>query len=279
MTKQKTTVEKVDQDAFDAGLPAIDKGAKRGTPDLERQSVPSTLDPDYSAPTTPTSLLELAVIQGADIDKLDKLMDLKERYDDRLAKKEFFAALARFQNSCPEIIKDSKADFKTSTGRTVYQYATLAAIIKQIKPALKNCRLSYRWEFADSETDLMVTCKVTHSSGHTESTKMSAKADDSGKKNPIQARGSALTYLQRYTLIGALGIATAQDDNDGAKPPKANAILDKMTDDQAEKIKALLGEINDPDIMAKVTNQLRSFNVERAASAIDYLTGLALDKS
>jgi len=44
---------------------------------------------------------------------------------------------------------------------------------------------------------------------------MSAKKDSSGNKNEIQARGSAITYLQRYTLIAALGISTADEDNDG----------------------------------------------------------------
>jgi uncharacterized protein (DUF3820 family) len=52
--------------------------------------------------------------------------------------------------------------------------------------------------------------------GHSESTTLSAAKDGSGNKNDIQARGSAATYLQRYTLIGALGLTTANEDVDGA---------------------------------------------------------------
>jgi hypothetical protein len=37
-------------------------------------------------------------------------------------------------------------------------------------------------------------------------------------KNPIQARGSAIDYMKRYTLIGALGITTADTDIDGRLP-------------------------------------------------------------
>jgi hypothetical protein len=44
---------------------------------------------------------------------------------------------------------------------------------------------------------------------------MSGEPDTSGGKNNIQAKGSTMTYLQRYTLNLALGICT-EDDNDGA---------------------------------------------------------------
>ena len=44
---------------------------------------------------------------------------------------------------------------------------------------------------------------------------MTAPADTSGSKNAIQARGSTVTYLQRYTLLGALGLVTGDEDTDG----------------------------------------------------------------
>jgi hypothetical protein len=47
---------------------------------------------------------------------------------------------------------------------------------------------------------------------------MSAAADTTGSKNPIQARGSAIEYLKRYTLIGSLGLSTADSDIDGRLP-------------------------------------------------------------
>ena len=47
---------------------------------------------------------------------------------------------------------------------------------------------------------------------------MQASPDLTGSKNPIQARGSAIEYLKRYTLIGALGISTADADIDGRLP-------------------------------------------------------------
>ena len=44
---------------------------------------------------------------------------------------------------------------------------------------------------------------------------MSAGKDDSGQKNQIQQTASTHTYLQRYTLIGALGLSSADEDIDG----------------------------------------------------------------
>jgi hypothetical protein len=59
-------------------------------------------------------------------------------------------------------------------------------------------------------------CAVTHVKGHVERCIMKALADESGGKNSIQAIGSAITYLQRYTLLAATGLTSADiDDDDG----------------------------------------------------------------
>jgi len=47
---------------------------------------------------------------------------------------------------------------------------------------------------------------------------MGVPFDKSGGKNDIQAIASSVTYLRRYTLTGALGISTCEDDNDGGRP-------------------------------------------------------------
>ena len=60
---------------------------------------------------------------------------------------------------------------------------------------------------------MKVTCRITHRDGHYEETSLFGPVDGSGNKNPIQAIGSAVTYLQRYTLKAAVGIAASQDDD------------------------------------------------------------------
>lgn len=163
---------------------------------------------------TPHNLIALAIEKGLDTQSLKELMDLKERYDAGLARKEFFRAFTEFQAHCPDLRKTKAVEF----GNTKYTYAPLADIARQIGKVLKDNDLSYRWEIKDDGETMSVSCLVSHVDGHTETTTMSAKADTSGSKNPIQARGSAIEYLKRYTLIGALGISTADSDIDGRLP-------------------------------------------------------------
>jgi hypothetical protein len=44
---------------------------------------------------------------------------------------------------------------------------------------------------------------------------MGAAPDTGPGRNAIQARGSAKSYLERYTLLAATGTAAADQDNDG----------------------------------------------------------------
>lgn len=169
--------------------------------------------------TTPDQLLALAINKDLDIDKLAKLMELQREYNAGLAKKSFFSALSDFQIECPDLRKTKKVFFETKTGgATEYYYAPLADIDRQIKQPLKDCGLTKRWEVLDNAGEIKVTCIITHIDGHSERTTMTANPDTSGSKNPIQARGSAIEYMKRYTLTSALGITTADTDIDGRMP-------------------------------------------------------------
>lgn len=183
---------------------------------------------------TPASLLEIAVNKDVDIDKIEKLMNLYERWEARQAKKLFLEALVAFQSEIPIIEKSDKVGYESKAGgKVAYNYSGLPVIIKAIKPALKNNGLSYRWETEEINSKITLHCIISHVSGHSEKNTMSAEPDTSGSKNSIQSRGSTMTYLQRYTLIGALGLPSADTDNDGegARPfdKKMEAEINKIT--------------------------------------------------
>src|SRR5690606_13579685 len=74
---------------------------------------------------------------------------------------------------------------------------------------------------------------------HSEENSLAGPADNSGSKNAIQAIGSTLTYLQRYTLIQALGLAAA-DDDDGRSHGKTDEQLRTITEDQQIAIREML---------------------------------------
>ena len=159
---------------------------------------------------TPGQLLELAINKDLDIEKLSKLMELQREYNADLARKSFFRALTDFQAKVPELRKSKEVSF----GDTKYHYAPLADIVRQIKDTCRDCLISYRWEIQDDKEEIKVSCIITHEDGHSEKTTMTASPDVSGKKNSIQARGSSIEYMKRYTLIGALGLSTADTDID-----------------------------------------------------------------
>jgi hypothetical protein len=175
--------------------------------------------PVKSEPASPAQLLELAISKDLDVSKLKELMQLQKEWQADQARKSFFAAMNLFQVTVPEIRKAKKVGFETQKGKTEYNYAPLADIVRQIKDTCRECGLSYRWEIQDSKDEIKITCLITHLDGHSEQTTMTVAPDLTGSKNPIQGRGSAIEYGKRYTLIGALGLSTTDSDVDGELPP------------------------------------------------------------
>lgn len=166
--------------------------------------------------TSPANLLKIAIENKADITQLKELMDLQDRYLAQIAKKNFLKAISDFQLQCPAIKKKKKVSYTNSKGyQTKYNFADLGEIEEAIKKPIHDNGLSKRWELSDKGELLECVCIISHVDGHSEKTSMSASKDDSGGKNAIQMRGSAISYLKRYTLTSALGITTADDDDDG----------------------------------------------------------------
>tara|TARA_R110000823_G_C15918977_1_gene498485 strand:+ start:624 stop:1340 length:717 start_codon:yes stop_codon:yes gene_type:complete len=169
------------------------------------QDMPVQIDQNSEAP-----LLQMAIQSGASIDTIERMVALHERSMAAQAKTDFFDSLSAFQKNCPLIERgDDGHNCK---------YAKLEHIVHKIRNNMAEAGLSHRFEHATEGGAISVCCVITHVSGHSEKTSMSAPADDSGKKNPIQALGSSVTYLQRYTLCGALGIVIGGIDNDGGTP-------------------------------------------------------------
>jgi len=166
-------------------------------------------------PVTPNQLLVLAVEAKADPAQLEKLMELQFRWEANQAKKAYVEAMSKFRSQCPEIDKGKQVDFTTSKGRTNYKYPGLSESINAIKMLLSECGLSHSWKTRQTEAAIHVTCIVTHILGHSEETTLSAPSDTTGNKNMIQAIGSTVSYLERYTLFALLGLAPKDMDNDG----------------------------------------------------------------
>ena len=162
---------------------------------------------------SPAELIAAAVSQNTDLDKLEKLLQLQERWESNEAKKAYHKAMVAFKANPPKIEKDKKVSFATNKGKTEYSHASLANVTDKISKALSEQGLSASWR-TKQNGQVIVTCQITHEMGHSEETSLSAPSDTSGVKNPIQAIASTISYLERYTLLALTGLATSEMDDD-----------------------------------------------------------------
>lgn len=174
-----------------------------------------------------------------DVEKLQKLLDVKTQWEALEARKAFVAALIAFKADPPRVEKNKHVSFAgKGGGGTEYDHATLDHVCDVVGAALAQQGLSHTWETKQHENAMVeVTCVLTHVLGHSERTTLKAMPDDSGSKNRIQAIGSAVTYLQRYTLLAATGLAAANEDDDGHK-----ADMEPISAEQKEELIALMKE-------------------------------------
>lgn len=187
-------------------------------------------------PTTPMEMLSLAVSQGADLDKISKLMDLQERWEASEARKTFNAAFAAFKSEAVLIIKNIKVTDGPLKGKS---YADLFAVVNAITPALSKHGLSASWKLTKDEKDwLEVTCYLRHVDGHTETAFMGGPPDVGGAKSAIQSRASAKSYLERYTLMAITGMAASGDDKDGQNAGQAFGMDEETFQGHLAAIKA-----------------------------------------
>lgn len=176
-------------------------------------------------------MLQAAVAKGIDTEQLEKLLALEERWRANKAREAYVRAMAEFKAEPMRILKTKEVNIP---GGARFTHATLADVVDGVCATLSKHGLSHRWETSQTDGRISVTCIITHEGGHSERTTLTAPPDDSGKKNGIQAIGSSVTYLQRYTLMAATGLAAAGMDDDG----NGGGVSDEDLMDYAAKLTA-----------------------------------------
>lgn len=183
--------------------------------------------PEPNRALTPMDMVQQAVQSGAGLDVVSKLMDLHERWEANQARKDFDEAIASAKAEIKPVTRNK-------TGHNSKKYADFAAYAREVDPVLAKFGLSYRFRTEQDER-IKVTCILSHKNGHSETNTLAGPPDASGSKNAIQAIGSTLTYLQRYTLTQALGLA-ASDDDDG----KAGGAGEPITNEHLMELRELI---------------------------------------
>jgi len=183
------------------------------------------------------TLFQIAAQKGYDPEFISKMMDLQKKNDEYEAKKAYVKAMADFKADPPKIDKDRKVSYKAGAGTTEYTHASLSNVSEKINFGLSRHGLSASWTTTQTNGSVTVTCKITHSQGHSEETSLTASPDTSGSKNAIQAIGSTISYLERYTLLALTGLATSDMDDDGH-----GAEVKYISDEQKKTIEDLMKE-------------------------------------
>jgi hypothetical protein len=181
----------------------------------------------------------LAIVQRTDIDpdRLEKFLDLQIKMENRQAERSFNEALAGFQGECPIIQRTRKVEFTAASGKTTkYNYSPLDEIVHIIKPLLDKYGLSYSFNVQAGEKSSKLLTKIRHKDGHSETTELEFETlHDDGRMNLSQRRKSAITFTKRAGLENALGIVTAEEDDDARR-----AIDNPATEAQIAEIEKLI---------------------------------------
>lgn len=173
---------------------------------------------------------------AVDVDKLERLMQMRDREMARTAREQYMRAMTEAQSQMRNIKADAYNEQTRST------YAKLDGIIKAIRPIYTSngLSLSFGTEDCPVADHIRVVCHVMHTAGHCERMHLDIPIDLAGikgnqNKTATHAHGSTMSYARRYLTLLIFNIATGDDDDgnasDQALPDEYAAELKKMLRD------------------------------------------------
>src|SRR6185369_5002580 len=157
-------------------------------------------------PTGDLSLIQI-IAQAArdpqvDVAKMQAILAMKERLEDREAEIAFNLAMKDAQQEMRPVIRDRK---NPSTGSMYAQLETVDALIRPIYTR-HGFSLSFNSGAPVKPGNLRVLCKVMHERGHSKDYELEGDLDTAGpqgkaNKTNIQGLGSSASYLRRYLTL------------------------------------------------------------------------------
>lgn len=167
----------------------------------------------------PMAMIEAAIKQGFDPERLGRLMDLQERHELKLAKETYATALAGFQNDCPMVPKRRDVPGKGGVG-VKYRFAGYEDVLYVAKPHLNKWGISHSFSTPPVAAGVFqIVCRLRVGSWSEDHpyTCQAPNITELAKAmfcNEAQAQGAWLSYMKRYALCGAAGIVVCDEDKD-----------------------------------------------------------------
>lgn len=165
------------------------------------------------------------------------MCESKEKFEsDELS--ELFTSLAKVQGELDLASADSKNPFFKS------YYASLASISKVIRSPLAKHGLSVIQRIQTHENSQMfLYTRLCHASGQW----MESKMPINPPKNDIQAIGSYISYVRRYTLAAIVGVVVGEEDDDGEAAMVRNKIASEkpnvISENNAVELEKILDQV------------------------------------
>lgn len=222
---------------------------------------------------SPAEMIMTAVNGGQSLETLKGLLELQERWESNVARKEFAKAFSAAQAEIAPVTKSRRNE------QTRSNYADLADVIKAIQPIYT--KHGFSMIFHEGETakpeHIRIICEVLHSLGHRETYYKDIPMDGKGIKGnanmtAIHGDGSATSYARRYLTLMIWNVAT-QDDDDGNGGRLSEP---RINDEQLNTIRDLLIELGDEGkeagfakfLGAKSLEDIKSSDYKKAISVL-----------
>lgn len=185
---------------------------------------------EIAVPADPyISMIErVAMDPEADLEKLERMLALREKHEANQAKSAADSAFAKASADFPEIPLNGKNNHNGTT------YALLKDIISKTRPVLSAHGFSLSFSTEITEKDVIVTAHLAHELGYERTNSLPLPRDNGAGRNAVQAVGSTQTYGQRYTAQAILGLSLGEDTEDDGQSSAASA--PKSTDSWAKTI-------------------------------------------
>ena len=177
------------------------------------------------------SMIErLAMDPNADLDKLERMLAMKERMEQDAAKKAFAVAFAQMQADLPVIAERGK--IKNKAGEVQSTYPLWEDVNAALRGPLSAHGLSMSFDRRKDDGKTIIGCIVTHEMGHSRRAEIDLPRDTSGSKNEVQGEGSTVSYGQRYSSKMLINwISEGTEDDDGQKAGRKTPITEKQFQD------------------------------------------------
>lgn len=221
------------------------------------EDLPLAPSPAVAAAAPMISIMHDAIQKGLPIEVIRELKAMAKEVADEEASRAFKVAFAAFKAEVVTVIRNKEVTDGPLKGR---KYAELFTFVDAATPALSKHGLSASWAVTRDEKDwIEVTCIIEHALGGRKTVSQGGPPDAGGAKNPLQARISTVTYLERATFKAACGLAERNDDNDGASAERGDGEL--ITDQQRDHLLKLIDEVG-----GNVATFCKYFKIESVAA-------------